>query len=331
MSKHIRKGQNWQAQDILRDQQKNGKITNWRGKKLMNEGYAEILRQLRYLKQRRVSHCADTLKFRVQVDGRLKLYQTWFCKSRLCPMCAWRRSLLHANQVRQIVTEAVKREPKGRWLFLTLTTKNTFMAKDLSAEISQMNVALRNLFRRKRLAKNILGFLRATEVTKNRQDGSYNQHMHVLLFVRSTYFKDSENYISQAEWQKLWQKAMKLDYEPIVNVKAVKPKNRATGEKGLLGAVYEVAKYPVKSVDFLTGDDEENQAVVDDLEHALSQKRLVAFGGLLKVIQKELNLTSADDKDADLIHVGEEDNVEKTQKELIATWDNQRKNYFLSS
>lgn len=314
---------------ILNDKRPSGKTNDWRNKKRMNEQYAEILDILHYLKASKVSTCADVLRFHVTDTGHLNLYQTWFCKSRLCPICSWRRSILHAYQVKQIVSEAVKREPRGRWLFLTLTTKNTANEQELASEISRMNTALRNLFRRKRVAKNLLGFLRATEVTVNKQDGSYNQHMHVLLFVKSSYFARKSDYIDQEEWRNLWQKAMKLDYEPSVNIKAIKPKNKETGEKGLIGAVYEVAKYPVKATDFLSGTDESNQTTIDDLEHALSRKRLIAYGGLLKVIQKELNLADAEDEKADLIHAGEEIDGEETEKEVIATWDKQRKNYFI--
>ena len=70
----------------------------------------------------------------------------------------------------------------------------------------------------------MLGYLKATEVTINKKDGSYNQHLHVLVFVKSTYFKSSEDYISQTELTEFWKKALKIDYIPIVNVKAVKPK-----------------------------------------------------------------------------------------------------------
>lgn len=50
--------------------------------------------------------------------------------------------------------------------------------------------------------------------------------MHVLLCVESMYFKNSENYIDQAKWTSLWQKAMKLDYVPIVHVEAVRDKKK---------------------------------------------------------------------------------------------------------
>ena len=42
-----------------------------------------------------------------------------------------------------------------------------------------------------------------------------------------------------------------------MNVKAVKPK-ATEKEKGVIGAVYETAKYPVKSIDYLTNDRDEN-------------------------------------------------------------------------
>ncbi|MEQ6219821.1 protein rep [Levilactobacillus brevis] len=44
---------------------------------------------------------------------------------------------------------------------------------------------------------------------KKEHDGSYNQHLHVLLFVRSSYFKSSDSYINQEEWTRLWQKGVK--------------------------------------------------------------------------------------------------------------------------
>ncbi len=62
-----------------------------------------------------------------------------------------------------------------------------------------MTKAFNKLKQYKKVKQNLLGFLRATEVTVNPKDNSYNQHMHVLVFVKSSYFKNSENYITQAE------------------------------------------------------------------------------------------------------------------------------------
>ena len=87
-----------------------------------------------------------------------------------------------------------------------------------------MNKAFELMMKYKKIKKNMLGYLKATEVTVNQKDGSYNQHLHVLVFVKSSYFNSNDNYISQAELTEFWKKALKIDYTPIVNVKAVKTK-----------------------------------------------------------------------------------------------------------
>lgn len=277
----------------------------------------------------RVSQCADVLRFAVTDTGHLKLKQTWFCKSRLCPMCAWRRSMKYAVDTSKIIEEAVKREPNGRWLFLTLTTKNTTNADDLSNEIKSYSAALRKMLRGKYLKDKVLGFSRGIEVTVNKEDGTYNQHMHVLLFVKSTYFARG-NYLAKADWVDLWREAMNLNYDPSVDVRAVKGANSDERFK----AVLEVAKYPVKSTDYLSGDDEEsfdnNLKIVKDLEEALYRKRLTAFGGLLKTIQKELNIKDIDSDKADLIATGEEVEQEaETGQEISARWDSWNKKYYI--
>lgn len=316
-----------EKRQVLKDIRKNGKVNDWQGKKKGNIQYADLLSELRYKKAERVKECADILQFTRNEEGRLKLKQTWFCGSRLCPICNWRKSLKHSNQVIQIVNEAVKRNPKGRFLFWTLTTKNVFGGQELNAEISKMNTAFNLMMKYKKVEKNILGYLKATEVTVNKKDGSYNQHLHVLVFVKSSYFVNSDNYISQKELTEFWKKALKIDYTPIVNVKAVKPKVNAK-EQNVIAAVYETAKYPVKSIDYLTGNHEENLQRVDDLEIGLKRKRLISFGGVFKEIRKELQLD--DVETGDLIKTSSEEDEELTTGQVIvARWNWERKNYFI--
>ena len=45
-------------------------------------------------------------------------------------------------------------------------------------------------------------------------------HFHALLLVASSYF--TINYIKQGDWVEMWAKALRADYLPSVNVKAVK-------------------------------------------------------------------------------------------------------------
>lgn len=313
---------------VLNDIRKNGKVNDWQGKKVMNVEYADLLQELNYKKAQNVRSCGEILKFKKREDGSLKLEQAWFCKSRLCPMCNWRRSVKHSSQVIKIVDEAVKKYPKGCFLFWTLTTKNVFTGDELKDELARMNMAFNRLMDYKKIQKNMLGYLKATEVTVNSIDGSYNQHLHILVFVRPSYFKGTgDNYISQKELTDFWKRALKIDYIPIVNVKAVKPKANKK-EKGVIAAVYETAKYPVKSIDYLTDNHEENLQRVDDLEIGLKRKRLISFGGIFKEIRKELQLD--DVETGDLIKTSSEEDEELTTGQVIvARWNWERKNYFI--
>lgn len=174
----------------------------------------------------------------------------------------------------------------------------------------------------------MLGYLKATEVTVNQKDGSYNQHLHVLVFVKANYFSGKEdNYISQAELTEFWKKALKIDYTPVVNIKAVKTK-ATKEEKGVLGAVYETAKYPVKSIDYLTGERHENLQRVDDLEKGLKRKRLISFGGIFKEIRKELQLEDIENGNLIDTDSNEEEKL-NTGQIIVARWNWQRQNYFV--
>lgn len=102
----------------------------------------------------------------------------------------------------------------------------------------------------------------------------------MLLCVENSYFKNKDNYISQAEWVKLWQKALKVNYKPVANIKAIKPNKK--GDSDIQAAIKETSKYSVKSSDYLTGNKEKDTEIVSDLEQGLYRKRMLSYGGLLK-------------------------------------------------
>lgn len=233
-------------------------------------------------------------------------------------------------QTTKIVEEVIRQKPKARWLFLTLTVKNVFDGKTLDESLKAMAQGFNRLMKYKKVVQNTIGFMRSTEVTVNKKDGSYNQHMHVLLCVESKYFKGAENYLSQEDWTSLWQKAMKLDYVPVVHIEAVKNKKRNKEKEvtAIQTAVQETAKYSVKDSDYLTGNLENDLAAVKDLEEGLYRKRMISYGGLLKEIHKQLNLD--DIEDGDLVRVDDEDSdLEEKAYSIVAKWNWQQNNYFL--
>lgn len=83
----------------------------------------------------------------------------------------------------------IEEKSKSRWLFLTLSTRNAIDGKTLEQSLKHLTESFRRLFKHKKISKNLIGFMRSIEVTVNKNDGSYNQHMHILLCVENVYFR----------------------------------------------------------------------------------------------------------------------------------------------
>lgn len=329
--------------EILKDLNAKGKERDWKGKKkrslLMAEHHAAVDELMK--KAERMYDCGNYLVFKMK-DGTMKLYQAYFCKARLCPMCNWRRSLKIAFQNKKIIQEVNERE-KVKWIFLTLTVQNV-EGEDLKNTMDQMTKAWNRFAGYAKLKRSVKGYFRAMEVTRNWDKksewyGTYHPHFHVLMAVPTDYF--GRNYIKQAEWTSMWQKAMKIDYTPIVHIQTVKPKKDSTDflkiedemKKSIAeqNAVFEISKYPVKDTDVIRGNKvtEENVQTVKDLDKALAYKRLISYGGLLKEIHKELNLGDAED--GDLIHIDEDsDEVANGAVDVMAYWHVGLNNYVIS-
>ena len=305
--------------EILVDKNSRGKERDWRGRKILSLKLADIFKELQYKKTfvERVISCGDTLQFIQNQDGNLKLYQAYFCKNKLCPMCNWRRSMKYSYQTSRIVDEAIKQSPKGRFLFLTLTVKNV-EGQALNSTISQLTKSFDRLFKRAKVQRNLLGYLRSVEVTHNENDKTYHPHIHVLMMVRPSYFQSKKDYITQKEWSDMWSQSLKVDYVPMIDIRTVKE----TG-KGLRGAVLETAKYPTKPIKL----DIENKQVVDDLYNGLYRKRQLGYGGLFKTIKKQLALDDAEN--GDLVHTSDDkENISKGT-EIVAIWNATKQNYYL--
>src|SRR5699024_12691958 len=155
-----------------------------------------------------------------------------------------------------VVAEGIKQKPTVRWLFLTLTVKNVYDGEELNKSLSDMAQGFRRMMQYKKINKNLVGFMRASEATINNKDNSYNNQMHVLVCVEPTYIKKTENYVNQKQWIQFWKKAMKLDYDPNVKVELIRPKNKYKSDRQ--SAIDETAKYPVEATAFMTDQDDLN-------------------------------------------------------------------------
>jgi plasmid rolling circle replication initiator protein Rep len=209
--------------------------------------------------------------------------------------------------------------PKTRWLFLTLTVKNC----DIS-ELKQTCSAMGKGWERLSKLKAFPGFawFRSLEVTRG-VGGSAHPHYHVLLAVTPSYFT-GKKYLSQEKWVELWRKSARLDYDPIVDIRVVKPK-KSVGEQDLsqvsAKVLVEVAKYEVKPDDLLNFND---SAWVCELAKQLKGVRSINIGGPLRQFLKE-------DEPEDLISENVDDVPQEVLNALVFGWKEHIQRYRLKS
>jgi len=314
--------------EVLKDINKNGKDNNWKERKESNLKLADSYKRLGFKKYYRVVDCSTFLEFGVTKSSNLKLLKANFCKVRLCPMCAWRRSLKIFGQVSKVM-DYVERNYNYRYIFLTLTVKNCY-GEDLKDTLDLMTKSFNKLSERKAFKQAVKGYFRSLEITYNKKDNTYHPHFHLILAVNKNYFTDDRTYLSQEKWTNLWKESLKVDYTPVVDVRRVKSKNKDFGK-----VVAETAKYTVKADDYLIKDedgkiDEElTDNVVKTLDKALHRKRLVSFGFIFKEIHKMLKLD--DTEDGSLENTDNEDELRDDLTDIILRyqWNIGIKNYKL--
>lgn len=271
---------------------------NWRDKKIESVELSYSYKRLGMLnKYQRVNNCAGFLEFCLYEDGQRKLQKANFCKNRLCSMCNWRRSKKIFSQVSQIIAKIDEDEGDIDYIFLTLTVKNCELS-DLSDTISEILTGYKRFSNDRRIKKAYRGIFRALEITynNNKYKKAYNTwhpHLHCIIAVDKNYFdKSNVNYLSYKNLQEIWQRCVRADYLPQVDIRKIKNAR----EK----AVAEVAKYTVKSNTYLMFDKEKQDNLVRILDDALFNRRLVSYSGIFKKYYKLCGLSDA--VDGDLVH-----------------------------
>lgn len=227
----------------------------------------------------RMADCSGVLLFGWETqpetgETRLRLKQARFCRCRHCATCAWRRTLAMTGRFLEALPGLMRDHPKARWLFLTLTVPNCPI-EELGETLKAMNAGW-NRLRLRQEFKPVLGWARSTEVTQEaKRTGYAHPHFHCLLMVPPSWF--TRHYVKQSRWVELWRDCMRLDVDPVVDVRAIK------GD--VMGAAAETLKtfgYSVKP----------EQAAADpewflEMIRQVHRKRFFASGGALKEAFKE--------------------------------------------
>ena len=304
------------CQEVLHDKQDCRRERPWAKTKLMNGFLAIAYEDVDPRKAERLRECATWLTFCRKEDGHLKLHKANFCRVRLCPVCAWRRSLKTFGQVRAVMQEL---GDSYSYIFLTLTMRNC-SSSELSSEISHLGLSFNRLMKYKSVDTVVKGYFKALEVTHNIEADTYHPHLHIVFAVNKSYFTN-RTYLSHDKWTSLWQKALQVSYTPIVDVRKVK----GTADK----AVAEISKYAVKSSEIICYDDWDLTVdTVRTLDKALENRRLTGYGGVFKDAHKRLHLD--DNEDGDLTHVETEAVSEEDLPIVTYAWHTGYSQYILS-
>jgi plasmid rolling circle replication initiator protein Rep len=276
--------------------------------------------------------CGSCLDF-ADIDDKfkkLKLIKANFCRVPLCPMCQWRKSLRVFFGTSKIIDEVENRDKNIKHIFLTLTVKNCTienLANTLDNMFKSWDIFMHSRTLRPKIKGEVRhivkGWFRALEVEYNSETNEFHPHFHAILNVDKSYFKNTD-YLTTAEWVQLWRKSAKLDYDPTCWVEKVKNNGNRKG-------IMEVAKYTYKDAEILHDklSDDTKGDVIKNLSSALHQRRLYAYGGIMKEIAAELKIKDADK--ADLVKVDDDKiNVLVVKAVLKYRWNMGVSNYILS-
>jgi plasmid rolling circle replication initiator protein Rep len=207
----------------------------------------------------------------------------------------------------KVLPQIVEAYPKHRWLFVTLTQRNCKIT-ELRDVLTAMNKAFKRLTELKAFPG--VGWLKSVEVTRGK-DGSAHPHFHCLLMVPSGYF--GKNYLKQSDWVEMWRQSLRLDYNPILDVQAVKKGNQP------MSLVPELLKYCVKESDLVA-----DREWFLELTRQMRKMKGVVTGGVLKDYLRAL-----EEEPEDLIGKDEENVDEVDEGHLFFGWKRAKKKYQL--
>ena len=247
----------------------------------------------------RIANCANTIRADVllheELEPEVNLKAAKVCNARLCPFCEWRRTRAWRARLHQGLEALYGDQPKLRGVFLTLTVRNVPLGQ-LSEQLDEMNKAWKRLTDRSFFPTSL--WFRRTEVTVSATPGGSHYmahpHFHVLLMVKPSYF--SHGYVKQTTWQKEWMDSARLDYVPVVDVRATKGNSSdgSSSASSAKSAVVEAAKYAAKATDLM-----ELGPAITELHHQLRGRRLYALSAYFRKYVKAGDISPAELMDND--------------------------------
>ena len=249
---------------------------------VLADSYKRLNKEKKYV---RVKDCGTFLEFKQFENGQVFLSGANFCKDRLCPACAKRRSLKVFGQLSKVLNDL--KQYNYKYLFVTLTLKNCRRC-DLDCTLELLSKGFIKFTKTKYFRNKVFwGAFRSTEITRNKEQDTFHPHLHLLVAVKQNYFSiNNKNYMKKEDLVKVWRKCLNIDYDPICDIRAVKNEEKVS---------FEVSKYITKGSDFLYKDDERTtDELVELLSVALHSKRFISYVGCFYKSRQKLRLQDQD-------------------------------------
>jgi plasmid rolling circle replication initiator protein Rep len=219
----------------------------------------------------RQQKCANFLSYALTSEG-IKLRQTYsttksgkkmarirFCRSPGCVLCEGRRAACWQCRAFKAAPKILADYPASVLLFLTLTLKNPLI-DNLADCLSAMQAAWKAMSDKFEVVKDkrgkvirtrgnsqwqALGWLKSLEITKSNENYCH-PHYHIMLLMPPRYFLPG-NYMKTEVWGEMWAKYMKLEYQPITDIRKI--------EGDWKQAIPEICKYTTKASDLMQSQD----------------------------------------------------------------------------
>lgn len=235
-------------------------------KKGYNEPIIEVLQGMReYSRAAYIKECGTFVELSKN-ETDVRITNANFCRQRLCNVCAWRRQAKYYSQMLDVDQVLYAQGYTiGDFYFMTLTVKNCY-SSELNKTLNGMLKGWDRFLHYKYIKSQIMGYVRAIEVTYNENTNQYHPHIHIVLCAKKS-AKFKADRIAE-----LWKKALKLDYTPVIDIRPCTS-----------GTQKEVLKYSLKYK-----FSQINNETVSTYLYSLHGRRLISFGGVYAEIRKAL-------------------------------------------
>lgn len=233
-----------------------------------------------YKSAARYYNCGTTIALQ---NGKIKSAN--FCRDRLCPMCAYRRSQKMFSQNMAVYQKIKDYHPNYRQLFLTLTVPNVKLWQ-LKETLRRMSASWNRLRNHRRFKDEpIVGYCKKLEITYNKETNTYHPHYHVMLTLKG-WASPIQYYV---HW---WSKSYQMGRQLVCYVEAV---------KGDAKSVSEMSKYMTKSDDVLDSLADLDRDAAEEkwymFRAAIFSVREITYGGIWRQYRRELGFVDIDDDD----------------------------------